>query len=435
MRRTDDIKRFKDLLEAIRQDPAVNAFFNRLWQQRDFASLFFAHKESIFSSIELEGLKIPLRFLFFDNFEELSDDIELNLLPNRAELKKQQYDRSVEAFQSPFEGLSKDLKYILTYFLLRFIAKNPVIKSLIQEENVTYKRVREVIGDTAYNFEIFEGINFNEIWSEPEKIPGDDPLLQNICKNMGSFKNTFTKVVDKFLPLMLNQTYTIIPFSIYGHHVLRELLKKQNLEFQEYKNILFHLYILKLLTNVFTVFYCPRCYDEPITFITTDQISPLNLSTKCPKCDRTMAAITAYKLHPLIEQSILYRDGFLAVAFGWLLEEERVEYKSFVSLPDGTTEIDFILYPEQPIVVECRMHKLGKDEETIKAHLKNDLADLIKHLDALEAQGTKTHAAYVFCNYSQKEYGRLMEEILRTFKPRVKEYNLENFEKPYHLQT
>jgi hypothetical protein len=195
---------------------------------------------------------------------------------------------------------------------------------------------------------------------------------------------------------------------------LSRILEITGMDFGEYTDLINELYVLKLISNAQTLFWCEHCLDTPQIFVTTSRIDPDHLKMKCLKCKNQMLISSIFNIDSLLKECILFRDGILAVALGWLFNQRRIKWDFSVH---NKYENDFICETKNgKILLECKMHLIPKDERSLRGQLENDLNLLITHLQTLPKEGILLENAYLVYNYNLEEYSNEVEKILEGLK-------------------
>ena len=139
-----------------------------------------------------------------------------------------------------------------------------------------------------------------------------------------------------------------------------------------------------------------------------------------------MSVSSIYNINGLLKDCILFRDGLLAVALGWLFDQKKVTWDFSVH---NQYENDFICETKSgKILFECKMHLLPKDERSFRGQVKQDLTLLITHVKTLAKEGTHLNKVYLVFNYDLQDYpSDWLENILNLPKlsTSIKHYNIE----------
>ena len=197
---------------------------------------------------------------------------------------------------------------------------------------------------------------------------------------------------------------------------LRQILEITDMGYDEYTEMISELYVLRLISNFQTLFWCEHCLDTPQIFVTTSRIDPHHLKMKCLKCKKQMSVSSMYNMDILLKESILFKDGILAVAMGWLFDLKKIKCDFSVH---NKYENDFLCETKNgKILFECKMHLIPKDERSFEGQLLQDTNRLVTHVKTLSEEGTRLHKAYLVYNYDLENYSDEMKRILEGSKLR-----------------
>ncbi|MBA7708735.1 hypothetical protein ES703_117639 [subsurface metagenome] len=138
-----------------------------------------------------------------------------------------------------------------------------------------------------------------------------------------------------------------------------------------------------------------------------------------------MFVAIAYRLKPTLLSMIEFKDGFLAVALGYLLDSEKIKYQHSVS---GKYEYDFLCDLEGlNVLIECKMHRTDDvGGRGIKGALRKDLVQLLKHVKELKEKDMKIVRSISISNYTIERMKEIAEQLLKSKKyaKKVKEYGV-----------
>ena len=158
------------------------------------------------------------------------------------------------------------------------------------------------------------------------------------------------------------------------------------------------------------MFWCEHCLDTPQIFVTTSRIDPNHLKMKCLKCKKQMLVSSMYNIDVSLKKCILFKDGLLAIALGWLFDQKKIKWDFSVH---DKYENDFICETKNgKILFECKMHFIPKDERSFEGQLQQDLSRLIIHVQTLSKEGTHLNKVYLVYNYDLEDYSDEVKRIL-----------------------
>jgi hypothetical protein len=389
----------KKLLDEIGKSNELTLFFKNLWKENSTqAKLFFLHREQLFPYEE----KVFIPYIFWSNIqEEMEGRSILDIVTELGEIKMQQSWDTLG-----FEKLLNGIKDLIAYFALKVIRENDGIKELVLDKELSFRKMKVVLGD-------YKKINFDVLKQEEiESIPELNSIV----------KASFMRFVKTFDPAKLIETLSstseiasTLPLMAIPH--LNRLLETIDFDLDEYADLINELYVLKLITNFQTLFWCEHCLDTPQILLTTSRIDPNHMQMKCLKCRQPMLACSIYNINGLLQNCVLFKDGLLAVALGWLLDQRKIKWAFSIH---NEYENDFVCETrnEEKILFECKMHLIPKDERSLRGQLQQDLVMLLAHIRALSKENTRPKKVYLVYNYDLKNYS---EEVNKTLAdPKLK---------------
>jgi hypothetical protein len=393
---TEDLKR---LLEEINKKNEMILFFKNLWKENSIqAKLFLLHREQLFYSED----KVIFPYIFWSNVQKENErKTVLKIATELEEIKRQQALNRLG-----FETLLNGMKDLFAYYLIKVIRANDDLKRLILDKAFSFRKMKEILGN--YDKINLDVLNQEEIENIPE-------LSAVIKRNVIRFKRNFdfTKLFE--ILSSISGITTTLPLMGIPHQ--NKLLKITGIKHDEYTDLINELYVLKLIANFQTLFWCERCLDAPQIFVTLSGIDPDHMQMKCPKCRKSMLVSSIYNVDNLLKNCILFRDGLLVVALGWLFNQKKVKWNFSVH---NKYENDFICETKDgKMLFECKMHMIPKDERSFKGQLEKDLNLLIAHVQTLLKEGILFKNVYLVYNYDLEEYYNEVEKILGL--PKLKE--------------
>jgi hypothetical protein len=402
------VENLKELLEEINKSNELTLFFTNLWKE-DLAQarLFFLHREQLFPFEE----KVIIPYIFWSNVKEEKEKRNiLDITTELEEIKRQQAWNKLG-----FERLLNGIKDLIAYGAIKVIRENDGIKKLVLDEEFSFRKMKEILGD-------YKKINFDVLKQEEvESIPELDSIVK---ASVMRFMKTFDPV--KLIEALSSTSGIASTLPLMGIPHLNKMLEITGMDFDEYTAIINELYVLKLISNSQTLFWCEYCLDTPQIFVTTSRIDPDHLKMKCLKCKNQMLASSIYNIDSSLKECILFKDGLLAVALGWLFDQRKIKWGFSVH---NKYENDFICETKNgKTLFECKMHLIPKDERSLRGQLENDLNLLITHVQALLNEGILLlKKVYLVYNYDLEEYSNEVEKILEQpeLKREIAKYNIE----------
>lgn len=312
-----------------------------------------------------------------------------------------------------WEELGEDLADILVYFLIKWLQKNRKVVELARRPSLQYGEMKKALGDTT---EALSG----QLMPETEEIlEGEatdiDPAIE------AKIERLFIELVQVFIQLLEGEEQPgagVIPDVAIALHKsshiwMRRVRNRSDLGIEDYQAALDELYRLKLITNRDTIFWCEECgLDEPGYTERHGRIAPKHLSeSSCLRCGDTHSYGAVYQLSDEFKQTLLAKDGLLAVYFGWLLEDADADYQ--LSETPGSREVDYLV--EENAVVEVKMVKGGRDDQGTKSQLDGAMSQLNKQVANLRESGESVEQAFLIWN--QWEWNKdWPERLLRKYE-------------------
>jgi len=391
------VEDLKKLLEEINKSNELTLFFTNLWKEDSTqARLFFLHREQLFPYEE----KVIVPYIFWSNVQEERERSVLDITTELEEIKRQQAWSRLG-----FEKLLNGIKDLIAYGAIKVIRENDGIKKLVLDEEFSFRKMKEILGD-------YKKINFDVL--KQEEIESAPELDATVKANVIRFMKTFDPV--NLIEALSSTSGIISTLPLMGIPHLNKIAEITDIDFDEYTNIINDLYILKLIANSQTLFWCEHCLDTPQVLATTSRIDPDHLRMKCLKCKKQMLVSSIYNIDGSLKRCILFRDGLLAVALGWLFDQRKMKWKFSVH---NKYENDFICETKNgKILFECKMHLIPKDERSFEGQLHQDLNLLITHVQTLSEEGTHLNKVYLVYNYDLEDYSDELKRILNLPKLR-----------------
>lgn len=185
-----------------------------------------------------------------------------------------------------------------------------------------------------------------------------------------------------------------------------------------------------------SVAWCPNCEREPQAFFALGQ-RDAPVST-CPVCRQSMAVGTFYYFDAPLAARITDPEGVLYATVLWSLASSGVKWAPGVYLagqPEDT-EKDAVFRTEEMDgygIVECKVHYRDAPDRTMTDHLREDLDQLVKHVQAYSRAAVPVGAACLVSNLPQSVVDPEVKRALK--EPRyapiadiLEAYGPENFE-------
>jgi len=409
------VESLKDSLEKIDKSNELTVFFTNLWKE-DLAlgRLFFLHREQLFPSED----KTIIPYIFWSNAQEENEKPSiLDIITQLEETKMQQAWTKLG-----FGELLNENKDLFAFAAMKIIRENESIRKLVLDQDFSFRKMKEILGD-------YKGINFDVLKQEEiESIPELELILK---ANIVRFIKTFDPI--KFVEALSSTSGITMTLPLMGIPHLDKILEVAGMELEEYTDIINELYVLRLISNSQTLFWCEYCLDTPQILVTTSRIDPDHLKMRCLKCTKPMLVSAIYSIDASLKECILFKDGLLAVALGWLFDKRKIKWDFSVH---NKYENDFICETKDgKILFECKMHLIPRDERSLEGQLKQDLTLLIAHVKTLCDDGISFKRVFLVYNYDLDEYLEEYSEAKRILEePELKRdmtrYNIESISFP-----
>ena len=386
------VEMLRKLLEEIDKSNELTLFFRNLWKEDSIqAKLFFLHREQLFPSED----KVIFPYIFWSNVQEGEDRrTVLDIATELEEIKGQQAWKKIG-----FEKLLSGTKDLFAYYAIRVIRENADIKKLALDKEFSFRKLKQTLGD-------YKKINFDVLKQEEiESIPELDAIVKN---NFMRFAKTFDPL--KFIEALSSVSRITSTLPLMGIPHQKKLFEIVDVGFKEYTNLINEMYVLKLIDNFQTLIWCEHCLDTPQIFVSNSKIDPNHLKMRCLKCKKPMLISSIYHLDRSLKNCILFKDGLLAVALGWLFDQRKIKWDFSVH---NKYENDFICETKNgKILLECKMHLIPENERSLRGQLEKDLNKLTAHVQTLSKEGIILKEVYLVYNYDLEDVHEDVEKIL-----------------------
>lgn len=404
-----DKERLEEILDDVENEPELQLFFKKLFEDSNYYKLFFLRKDELFPTQNGNSLT----YLFWNNVQP-DNESAFNVLINQAELKTISTKHDQELVSGIMtEGLEDPLKDLIMYIVIQYVRDNPEVKKLIDAEKFDYPLMKQVLGNySKLNRNVFDKL---EKLQSNMKIEDLDytKLLLSVTDVIQKGQNNLLKYVGDFLPSLANsrpELYFQVHLNYRNH--LKSLLELAGLSKEEYLVILNDAFSIKSIFNVHTMFWCSNCVDEPVLLNTDSNLHPNHLNLQCPRCSRSMLSSSVFQLDGRLEESILDNDGLIKMATAWQLRNNGIECDP---MQDEDFEYDLVSnMPSNNILIECRMHKAQYDENTLRNWIKDDLVQLSKHYKKIKESHKIRYPIFV-SNIVVNKHQELIGEITKEF--------------------
>ncbi len=400
-------KKTKELISDVYNSPNLNQFFRLFSNNNNFKRLLFLHHLDLFS---LEGeLGLPYLHLcdlpkktLKSHKEEGSKALQQLIVSSSTDLDNMNlylqniFNISGKELNS-FQGRIKD---IVSYFLVLFIRKNPKFIRLIENDEFNFTIMKSILQDYQEIIDFDNIIELNEIDVPSINTNKEvvDPVIIEMIKSMGIqiVKGMIRNIEGIMVKTKDIVSSMFIPFHLTSRLWLNSILNKSGLSLEEYISVLDELHRFQLIESKNMMSWCENCnLENPLITQRTGRIAPSKLAKdKCLNCLKNKSYASIFSFTDPLRDSLLTKDGILAVYFGWLLQIEGIDFK--VDYYSKKYESDFVI--KDSFLVECKMFRSQKDNISISSNLGNSLAKISKQIEDLKSKGIKIKKCYLLWN-------------------------------------
>lgn len=421
--------KIESLLSEIDENLGLTLLFNKLSEVDSlYPLLFFVHRNQLFPTEEF----VVMPYLFWNNLYHLLEDeeddieniVENSILKITTELQMIKEEQIINTgFKFLFES-PEDLRELLFYYLIKFLRQNEELKKLIEEREFSFNKMQRTLKDyNCISLNIFKELEDLEDTPDDDFSEGEKVVRAKIRSVISRIKVSIGKDPLKFQDIIISQINQLFVPHFFGIENLQLLLDSNEIHPEEYAKFISELYTLKLIYNIHTIFWCENCRDEPQILQTTSKLDPYHSEIICPKCGMSMCCSTIFKLDNTLLKTISSNDGILGVYLGWLLKKKSIKYNCFTYETNGRFENDYIIEKgDKKILIECKMHRTDKDEDSIRNALIQDINQIIKHIEDIGS----IKKAFILCNYDLKMYQDILGKVYshKKYKIKIKKYGM-----------
>jgi len=418
MKSTTIATELTNLLELASDDISLGMFLEYVWQENSaLAKIFFVNKNQLFPSFKENEVEIILKYLFWDTYVSFPSLVPSVMGVEFISAKVgPKYSGKLE---STMEALGADLREIVIYYLIRFIKASPELRELIDTDDFNYGKMKQVLKDYDSLSKLIK-----KMISEVQKVDSiEDDAIKHKLKQISNLK-WLTVGFDEIINAAIKMPMSLQMLPLWGHVVKESLIEAQNLQREEYTGAINLAYLIGLFDSSHSLFWCENCRDSSQVYYTSSKLDPYHVEMQCLKCKETMYAAIAYRLKPTLLSMIEFKDGFLAVALGYLLNSENIKYQYSAR---GKYEYDFLCDLEgSNVLIECKMHRTDVGDRGIKETLQKDLNQLLKHVKELKEKDIEIVRSISITNYNSERMKEIAEKILssKKYAKKVNEYGV-----------
>lgn len=133
-----------------------------------------------------------------------------------------------------------------------------------------------------------------------------------------------------------------------------------------------------------TYYECLSCKQDTFTANATVNAPPSKIKIKCPICTQELFYLAAYEITTEIFNHIQSKDGLLLKAICYLADRKGIVYDCNSHIL-GDVEADIVFYQEKSIsdIVEVKMYKTDRPEDTTETNLETDLRKFLSNREKL----------------------------------------------------
>ena len=407
-------------------------FYAKLWEDDAYQKIFFAHRTRLFARIDDDGELWARLPVFFAG--SMPPPQAEHVLAVASEMREVSRASTMKELDGKFDEFSADLKTLSCMLVLRFVDRNASLRALLDEGRLTWADVAPAAAGKL-ELDIFEdfrdeGRGGTGGSDDEVEVNTVDPVLRAKVRKYVDRVRRFARTGDflKFTDVIDNAT-TMIPVYALCREQLVTLLAARRLTLDEYGAVLRDLYLKKLIANIGTTFWCPRCEDDACVLSSSARLSPLQLVLPCPKCGQSMLCATLYQVHGAIRDACFEQDGLLGEAVGWLLRKRNLEFQRGV-YAKGQFETDYLFtLGTRRILLECKVHKSDKDSEAVQRHLATAIAQAVKHSMAVKQEGG-VDEVWVLTNHCLDERADELRRVEKGRRKEIAEHNIRVVDPP-----
>ncbi len=373
-----------DIITKIRGDPKLVRLFGGLRKDPSIRQLLWLHK---YHFSPLKGLELPLLY------DEPAPYAPMEPLQNdeahgEADIQVQMW----EGFQRFFPAIMAQLIGMQAKLEAEFKqeqAAQPVLPEDTVRKAVTTKYVLEQLLPVGDDVRMSRWISFGVQRAGDLLIPGASSML-SIAKR---------------------------PIVEAGRSLSDGLLDVSSLDRAALQKTIGRLRkAYDIIHPALSIVWCPNCEREPQAFFAAGQRDPP--ASSCPVCGRGMAVGTYYYFDAPLAALITHPEGVLYATVLWSLASSGVKWAPGVYLagqPEDT-EKDALFREEDSDgygLVECKVHFRDTPDRTMAGHIREDLDQLVKHVETYGKADVPVGAACLVTNLPQSLVEQEVKQALK----------------------
>jgi transcriptional regulator with XRE-family HTH domain len=401
IKRTREIsKPIKSFAEDAKKIDIINSLFKDLEKNSKLKSILFLHRYDLFGlNFEMQvpyiGICTIPKGIRIDEITDNSKALEQIISSELGDVEDK-FKNFLENNLGISDSDIQDAKDIAVYHLILLLRSNSKMVKLASGKEFDYLKMKKVLGDYNNTFNIIE--HFSRIFASTNALI--DPIITKKTEKL------ILKMVDKG---MINIDHSLENFSqlspqiIFAFHkpsMIRiiSILKKTNLEYEDYESAMDDLYRHKLIETRDGFTWCENCSVESLLYRpVVGNIAPSKLKKdKCLHCDKKMSFSALYGLNGQFKDMFYSKDGLISVYLAWLLDKNSIEFEAGKDF--AGVEADFFI--KKSILVECKVFKSDKDEVAIRQEIHDAKKQINRQIQAAKKSGIEIKKAYLLWNRS-----------------------------------
>lgn len=398
---------FVESIKSAQTNPVALKFMKHFKERKYWRKILLAHKLQVFETVDLVDKTSPLSWFVFDSFGDIPNVQEalstMMVDVDQSDIQEAWINRHMPTITDELRPYVEEI----VFGLINFIRSRPQLMELLQSPGLNRSAVKMLL-DNHEDLRIGDFI-------ESSIMAGS--LFD------GGVKKTIQKAVDYGLrdPKAILQLLSLPPVRLIvatPYAKLRDLLRVQDLKWDEYAAALSEWYSLGAVTNENgTVFWCGDCSDDRVSCNVDARLAPTHLQLNCPRCAQPMEFVTAYFAAPWLREAILSKDGFLLFALAMHLSSKNMTWEAGKTI--GGLEIDLLVdrrFAGTPrtVVIETKMFQTDRTPDVIRQNLYDAARQLTRSTKAVIESGRKVDSAVVVTNYDLKHFSEERKKILKS---------------------
>ncbi len=400
----------KEVLKELKENPNFNVFMQRLSENQLYHNLLFLHKMDLFG---VEGTflmpALPYTGEFWEEMRIHANDMQvieyLTGVATQGDLSSKWM--KILGIESDSE-MRKDFFDLVAYFLFTAVRSNEDLVDLINDPDFNYRRMKDKLGNVT---EFLSGLS-DQLGQDETSSEGPEPVVrkkaEKVAKRMKNyFEGSWIEIIESISEAFPNLRLVL---ALMAPSWEQGILENSDLEYEDYSDLLDTLYMHKLIDLRSSIFWCDSCgLEDPSYTELHGRVAPGKLhKSQCLGCGKYYSFVAFYSLSKSFEEALFFKDGFISIYLGWLLEREEVPFKC--NTYEGKYECDFIV---GNTLIECKTlrKRTMNDRVAIESELKKSLEQIEKQIG--EYPDSEITSAVLVWNLAGDDSSSV-EEFLKT---------------------